>query len=70
MKEVTVPTNNFLLTRKVLVNISILTGTLSNVCRCWLAMPLGAGILRWMLACCSIERIKKTFFRVPVNRNY
>ena len=33
-----------------------LTGTLSNVRRCWLAMPLGAGFLRWVLACHTIEK--------------
>ena len=37
------------------VNNSILTGTLSNVRRCWLAMPLGAGVLSWVLACGTIE---------------
>ena len=31
-------------------------GTLSNVRRCWLAMPLGAGILHWVLACHTIEK--------------
>ena len=41
----TVPVNNFLLTGTVRVNNSLLTGTLSNVRRCWLAMPLGAGVL-------------------------
>ena len=30
-------------------------GTLSNVRRCWLAMPLGAGVLRWVLAWRTIE---------------
>ena len=40
----TVPFNNFLLTGTVPVNNSLLTGTLSNVRRCWLAMPLGAGV--------------------------
>ena len=28
----------------------LLTGTFSNVRRCWLAMPLSAGVLRWVLA--------------------
>ena len=32
------------------------TGTLSNVRRCWLAMPLVAGVLRWVLACRTIEK--------------
>ena len=45
----TVLVNNFLLTGTVPVNNSLLTGTLSNVHRCWLAMPLGAGFLRWVL---------------------
>ena len=34
-------------------------GTLSNVRRCWLAMPLGAGILHWVLACRTIEKQNK-----------
>ena len=34
-------------------------GTLSNVRRCWLAMPLGAGVLRWVLACRTIEKKTK-----------
>ena len=38
------------------VNNSSLTGTLSNVRRCWLAMPLGAGVLSWVLACRTIEK--------------
>ena len=32
---------------------------LSNVRRCWLAMPLGAGFLRWVLACRTIEKKTK-----------
>ena len=52
----TVPVNNFLLTSTMLVNNSLLTGTLSNVRMCWLAMPLGAGVLRWVLACRTIEK--------------
>ena len=31
------------------VNNSLMTGTLSNVRRCWLAMTMGAGVLRWLL---------------------
>ena len=31
---------------------------LSNVCKCWLAMPLDASFLRWVLACRTIERKK------------
>ena len=31
-------------------------GLLSNVRRCWLAMPLLAGFLSWVLACRTIER--------------
>ena len=38
------------------VNDSLLTGTLSNVHRCWMAMPLGAGVLSWVLACHTIEK--------------
>ena len=34
-------------------------GTLSNVRRCWLAMPLGAGVLRWVLSCRTIEKKTK-----------
>ena len=33
---------------------------LSNVRRCRLAMPLGAGFLRWVLACRTIKRKKKS----------
>ena len=38
------------------VNNLLLTGTLSNV---WLAMPLGAGVLRWVLVCHTIEEEKQ-----------
>ena len=34
------------------------TESFSNVRRCWLAMPLGAGILSWLLACRTIEEEK------------
>ena len=34
-------------------------GTLSNVRRGWLAMPLGAGVLSWVLACRTIEKKTK-----------
>ena len=47
----TVPVNKVHLTGTVPVNKENLTGTLSNVRRCWLAMRLGAGFLRWVLAC-------------------
>ena len=30
---------------------------------CWLAMPLVAGFLRWVLACCSIEKKTDHFGR-------
>ena len=33
----------------------------SNVRKCWLAMPLGAGFLRWVLACHTIEKKTKEF---------
>ena len=33
-----------------------LANSLSNVRRCWLTMPLGAGFLRWVLACRTIEK--------------
>ena len=52
----TVLVDNFLLTGTVLVNNSLLTGNLLNVRRCWLAKPLGAGILRWVLPCHTIEK--------------
>ena len=32
---------------------------LSNVHKCWLAMPLGAGIMSWVLACRTIEKNMK-----------
>ena len=35
---------------------------LSNVRRCWLVMPLGAGFLRWVLACRTIEKKTKVKF--------
>ena len=41
-----VPVNKLLLAGTVPVHNLLLTGTLSNVRRCWLAMPLGAGVLR------------------------
>ena len=55
----TVPVNNLLLAGTVLVNKLLWTGTLSNDRRCWLAMPLGAGVLRWVLACHTIEKKPK-----------
>ena len=55
----TVPVNNFLETGNVPVNNSLLIGTLSNVFRCWLAMPLGAGDLRWVLVWRTIEKKSK-----------
>ena len=39
------PVNKLLLSGTDPVNNLLLTGTLSNVRRCWLAMPLGAGIM-------------------------
>ena len=36
-----------------------------NVHRCWLAMPLGIGILCWVLACHTIEKKKKVQFAPP-----
>ena len=33
-----------------------LANPLSNVRRCWLSMPLGAGFLRWVLVWHTIER--------------
>ena len=56
----TVPANKEHLTGIVPVNKEPLTGTLSNVRRCWLAMPLGAGFLRWVLACRTIEKKRKS----------
>ena len=40
----TVPANKEHLTGTVPVNKEHITGTLSNVRKCWLAMPLGAGL--------------------------
>ena len=40
----TVLVSKLLLAGTVPVNKLLLTGTLSNVRRCWLAMPLGAGV--------------------------
>ena len=37
-----------------------LTNPISNVRRCWLAMPLGDGVLRWVLACHTIEKKRKS----------
>ena len=61
----TVPVNNYLLTGKVLVNNSLLTRTLLNVRRCWLSMPLGAGILHWVLAWHTIEKKQKSNLHPP-----
>ena len=55
----TVSANKEHLTGTVPVNKEHLTGTLSNVRKCWLAMPLGAGFLRWVLACRTIEKKTK-----------
>ena len=41
------------------VNNSLLTRTTLNVRRYWLAMPLGAGVLRWVLACRTIKKKTK-----------
>ena len=69
MKEVidrnTDPVNKLLLAGTVPVNNLLLTGTLSNVRRCWLAMPLGAGVLHWVLACRTIERKNESLFCTP-----
>ena len=51
---VTVPANNEYAAGTVPANKDYATGTLSNVNWCWLAMPLGAGVLSWMLACRTI----------------
>ena len=42
----TVLVNKLLFAETDPVNKLLLTGTISDVCRCWLAMPLGAGIQR------------------------
>ena len=69
MKEVidrnTDPINKLLLAQTVPVNNLLLTETLSNVRRCWLAMPLGAGFLRWMLVCHTIERKNESLVCPP-----
>ena len=36
--------------------------SIANVRRCWLAMPLGAGLLSWLLACHTIEKKTKVWF--------
>ena len=36
---------------------------MSNVRSCWLAMPLGAGILRWLLACRTIDKITTRLYK-------
>ena len=38
---------------------------LSNVHTCWLAMPLGAGVLRWVLAHRTIEKTNKSLICTP-----
>ena len=38
-----------------IIHMEHLDNPLSNVHRCWLAMPLGAGFLHWVLACRTIE---------------
>ena len=62
----TVPANKEYAAGTAPANKEYATGTLSNVRRCWLAMPLGAGVLRWVLACRTIEKkktkVKKYFF--------
>ena len=55
LKKEVIDRNILLLAGTDPVNKLLLTGTLSNVRRCWLAMPLGAGVLRWVLACRTIE---------------
>ena len=58
----TVPANKEYAAGTVPANKEYAAGTLSNVRRCWLAMPLGAGVLRWVLACHTIEESQKYFF--------
>jgi len=44
------------------IHMEHLDKPLSNVCMCWLAMPLVAGFLRWVLACRTIEKKTKVKF--------
>ena len=60
------PVKKLLLARTDPVNKLLLTRTFSNVCSCWLAMPLGAGVLRWVLACHTIEKKKKSNVKITV----
>ena len=46
---------------QVHANKEYAAGNLSNVRRCCLAMPLGADILRWVLACRAIENKTKVY---------
>ena len=61
----TVPANKLLLAGTVPVNKLLSTGTLSNVRRCLLAMPVGAGVLSWVLAWRTIERKNETLACTP-----
>ena len=59
------PVNKLLLAGTVPVNNLLLTRTLLNVRRSWLAIPLRAGVLRWVLAWRTIEKntkVKLIFF--------
>ena len=55
----TVPANKEYTAGTVPANTEYAAGTLSNVRRCWLAMPLGAGVLSWVLECRTIEKTTK-----------
>ena len=55
----TIPANKEYAAGTVPENKEYSAGSLSYVCRCWLAMPLGAGFLSWVLACHTIKRRKK-----------
>ena len=54
----TAPANKEYTAGTVPANMEYAACSLSNVRRCWLAMPLGAGILSWVLACRTIEKNK------------
>ena len=65
----TVPANKEYAAGTVPANKEYAAGTLLNVRAGWLAMRLGAGILCWVLACCTIDEKEKTYlFYLQVSR--
>ena len=65
----TVPANKEYTAGTLPSNKEYAVGTLSNVCRCWLVMPLGAGVPHWVRACCTIEREQKSILHPPYCNN-